>query len=267
MSDTPIINVQHLTKTFGDFGAVNDISFSVSPGERFAFLGPNGAGKSTTIKMITTLLDPTGGTIEVNGKNPEEDPDTVRHSIGIVFQDPSLDDDLTAEENMTFHAMLYGVPANERKDKIHTLFDLVDLYDRKDDLVRTFSGGMKRRLEIARALIHEPLVLFLDEPTLGLDPQTRNHIWSYINNLNTEKGMTVFFTTHYMEEASRNAERVAVIDNGVIIALASPQEILDKTQTTNLEEAFIQLTGHHIRKDGAGELDTLRQGARMWGRR
>lgn len=262
-----IIQIKNLVKRFGDFEAVKSISLDVKEGEVFAFLGPNGAGKSTTIKMITTLLHPTGGLIAVNGEDPIKNPDAVRRSIGIVFQDPSLDDDLTAQENMEFHAMLYGVPAKNRKKKIGELFELVDLSDRKKNLVREFSGGMKRRLEIARALIHEPKILFLDEPTLGLDPQTRNHMWSYVSNLNKSKGMTVFFTTHYMEEAARNAGRIAIIDQGKIVSLGTPEQIVAKSGKENLEDAFIELTGHNIREEGAGELDGLRRGAKMWGRR
>lgn len=262
-----IINIKNLTKKFKDFTAVDAISFSVQRGEIFAFLGPNGAGKSTTIKMLTTLLHPTSGEISLDGHDPVSEPDIVRRAIGIVFQDPSLDDDLTAEENLYLHAMLYGVPAKERKAKIDQMFELVDLADRKKNFVKEFSGGMKRRLEIARALIHKPKVLFLDEPTLGLDPQTRNHIWNYINELNKQNGMTIFFTTHYMEEASRNARRLAVIDNGKIVAMGSPEEIMTKTGKDNLEDAFIELTGHVIREQGAGELDSLRRGAKAWGRR
>lgn len=262
-----IISVKNLVKKFGDFTAVNNVSFEVEKGEIFAFLGPNGAGKSTTIKMLTTLLEPTSGEINLAGANPQTDSDKVRHSLGIVFQDPSLDDDLTALENMELHAMLYGVSKSERKPKIDKLLELVDLSDRKESIVREFSGGMKRRLEIARSLIHEPEVLFLDEPTLGLDPQTRNHMWGYIKDLNKAHGMTVFFTTHYMEEASRMAERVAIIDKGAIIETGSPEEIMKKNETESLEDAFIKVTGHQIRDEGANSLDTLRQGARIWGGR
>ncbi len=262
-----IIKIRDLVKRFGEFSAVQGISLDVKEGEVFAFLGPNGAGKSTTIKMITTLLHPTSGSITVGGFDPIAESEEVRRSIGIVFQDPSLDDDLTAEENMEFHAMLYGVPSQERKSRIDRLFELVDLSDRKKNLVREYSGGMKRRLEIARALIHEPKILFLDEPTLGLDPQTRNHMWSYVSNLNKEKGMTIFFTTHYMEEAARNADRIAIIDQGKIVSLGTPKEIVEKSGKENLEDAFIELTGHMIREEGAGELDALRAGAKMWRRR
>ncbi|HVT01386.1 MAG TPA: ATP-binding cassette domain-containing protein, partial [Patescibacteria group bacterium] len=220
-----IISVTNLVKKFNEFTAVNDISFDVKKGEIFAFLGPNGAGKSTTIKMLTTLLDPTSGIIEINENNPTDNKDKVRKSFGIVFQDPSLDDDLTAYENMKLHAVLYSVPSKIQKERIKTLLEFVELWDRKNDLVKTFSGGMKRRLEIARGLLHHPKILFLDEPTLGLDPQTRNHMWTYIKDVNKKEGMTVFFTTHYMEEAERSAGRIAVIDHGKIIASGTPADL------------------------------------------
>src|SRR5258708_2524001 len=192
-----MIRVQNLTKRFGDLTAVDNVSFEVNKGEIFAFLGPNGAGKSTTIKMLTTLLHPTSGTISVDGHDPMREADAVRHSFGIVFQDPSLDEDLTAYENMELHGVLYNVPAMQRKQRIVELLQFVELSDRTHDYVKTFSGGMKRRLEIARGLLHHPKIIFLDEPTLGLDPQTRNHMWEYLRKLNAEEGVTVFFTTHY----------------------------------------------------------------------
>jgi ABC-2 type transport system ATP-binding protein len=201
-----MIEVQNLTKRYGAFRAVDRISFSVSKGEIFGFLGPNGAGKTTTIKMLTTMLKPTEGSVRVGGFDPVRDQGAVRRTIGIVFQDPSLDEALTAFENMELHAVLYRVDPRERGGRIEKLLRFVELWDRRTDLVKRFSGGMKRRLEIARALLHEPKVMFLDEPTLGLDPQTRNHIWRYIENLSRERGVTVFFTTHYMEEADRVAD-------------------------------------------------------------
>ncbi len=261
------INVKNLSVSFGDFVAVNDISFIVPGGEIFAFLGPNGAGKTTTIKVLTTLLHKTKGDVNIGGVPIDGDQNQIRKLFGIVFQDQSLDDELTAYENMEFHGILYGVPKEIRKNKIDTLFNLVDLSDRKNDLVRNYSGGMKRRLEIARALIHEPSILYLDEPTLGLDPQTRNHIWEYINNLNKNTGMTIFFTTHYMDEAAKNAHKVAIIDAGKIVASGTPAELIKRTGKTNLEDAFISLTGHTMRDTGAGALDALRQGARAWGRK
>src|SRR5579859_5311580 len=217
MVDT-IIEVKNLVKKFGDFTAVDDISFNVTHGERFAFLGPNGAGKSTTIKMLTTLLPQTSGSITVDGHDPVSQSSAVRRSFGIVFQDPSLDDELTARENMELHGLLYNVPSKTRSERIGELLRFVELYDRKDSYVKEFSGGMKRRLEIARGLLHHPKIIFLDEPTLGLDPQTRNHMWQYLQELNAKEGTTVFFTTHYMEEADRNAQRIAIIDHGKIIA-------------------------------------------------
>ncbi len=263
----PMVEVKNLTKKFGKFTAVNDISFNVEKGEIFAFLGPNGAGKSTTIKMLTTLLHPTSGSLMLNGYNPETNPNAVRHSFGIVFQDPSLDDELTAYENMEFHGILYGVPKNVLKERIDQFLEFVDLADRKKSLVKEFSGGMKRRLEIARGLLHHPTIMFLDEPTIGLDPQTRNHMWSYLQNLNKQEGTTIFFTTHYMEEAERNAQRIAIIDRGALIASGTPQELIDTTKTNTLEEAFLQLTGDTIREEHAGSVDRMRMGARMWGRR
>jgi len=260
---TPIITVSGLTKKFKDLVAVNNISFSVLPGEIFAFLGPNGAGKSTTIKMLTTLLRASSGTINLNGFDPIIQPYQVRQSFGIVFQDHSLDDDLTAYENMHFHAVLYKVPKAVSTQRIEELLKMVELWDRKNDMVKTFSGGMKRRLEIARGLLHQPKVLFLDEPTLGLDPQTRNHIWNYIINLNKENGITVFFTTHYMEEAQKVAGRIAVIDHGQIVAQGTVAELEQKTQTDTLEEAFLSLTGHEIREEAGSQLDRMRRMKRL----
>lgn len=261
------IDVKHLKKMFprssfggglaNGFTAVDDISFTVKPGEIFAFLGPNGAGKTTTIKMLTTLLKPTTGSIFLNGYNALTQQAQARNSFGIVFQDPSLDDELTAYENMQFHAMLYKVPAN--KDKIKELLDFVELTDRKDSLVKTFSGGMKRRLEIARGLLHHPKIFFLDEPTQGLDPQTRNHIWEYIVNLAKKDGITIFFTTHYMEEAQETANRIAIMDHGKIIQVGTPQELQKITKTNTLEKAFLALTGSTIRDEDASGADRMRQ--------
>jgi ABC-2 type transport system ATP-binding protein len=262
-----IIEVKNLLKQFGDFTAVDHISFEVKKGEIFAFLGPNGAGKSTTIKMLTTLLRPTSGTITLDGHNPAGDPEEVRRSFGIVFQDPSLDDELTAKENMEFHGVLYGVPSKLRKQRIEELMKFVELWDRRDSLVKEFSGGMKRRLEIARGLLHHPKVIFLDEPTLGLDPQTRNHMWTYLQDLNKKEGVTVFFTTHYMEEAARIAQRIAIIDHGKIIAAGSAADLTKQTQTASLEEAFLKLTGSEIRDEESSATDRLRNRAKMMGGR
>ncbi len=253
-----IIEVKNLTKKFEEFTALNDISFEVEKGEIFAFLGPNGAGKSTTIKILTTLLDPTEGEIRMNGYDPSQNPDKVRHSFGIVFQDPSLDDDLTAWENMEFHGVLYNVPKKIRRERINQMLRFVELYDRKNNLVKDFSGGMKRRLEIARGLLHHPKILFLDEPTLGLDPQTRNHMWNYIRELNKSEQVTVFFSTHYMEEAEKVASRIAIVDHGKIIAAGTSKSLKEKTKADSLEEAFLALTGKTIRYEGGSPTDRMR---------
>ena len=253
-----MIDVEDLTKKFGDFTAVDNVSFHVDKGDIFAFLGPNGAGKSTTIKMLTTVLKPTSGSMALDGKDPVRQQHEARKSFGIVFQDPSLDDELTAYENMYFHGMLYGVPASGLKTKIEQFLRFVDLWDRKDNLVKEFSGGMKRRLEIARGLLHHPKILFLDEPTIGLDPQTRNHLWSYIENLNKTEGLTIFFTTHYMEEAERVAKHIAVIDHGKIIARGTADELKQQTKTDNLEDAFLNLTGRNIREEEVSGADRMR---------
>ena len=224
---TVAIRVDHLTRKFNELVAVNDISFDIGQGEIFGLLGPNGAGKTTTLSMLVTMLRPTSGTATVNGMDIERDEDGVRKSIGIVFQDQSLDEELTAWENMDFHGRLYRIPGDTRRQRITELLKLVELEDRKDDIVKTFSGGMRRRLEIARGLLHRPVVLFLDEPTLGLDPQTRNHLWEYIAKLAKENGITIILTTHYMEEADRLCNRVAIIDHGKIIALDTPANLKD----------------------------------------
>lgn len=261
-----IIEVKNLTKKFGDFVAVKDVSFSVEEGGIFAFLGPNGAGKSTTIKMLTTLLQPASGFIRVNGHDPLTEPDEVRHSFGIVFQDPSLDEDLTALENLELHGVLYSVPKDTLTKRIPEMLALVELSDRQNDFVRDFSGGMKRRLEIARGLLHHPKIIFLDEPTLGLDPQTRNALWSYVQKLNADEGITVFFTTHYMEEADRVAKNIAIIDHGVIIAQGSSAELQKQTGTATLEEAFLKLTGSAIRDEASTSANHMRQARQMWAR-
>lgn len=262
MTNDLAIEVKNLTKKFGPpaggFTAVDNISFEVKKAEIFAFLGPNGAGKSTTIKMLTTLLSPTSGQMKVNGFNSQNEQDKVRKSFGIVFQDPSLDDELTAFENMQFHGVLYKVPNPLRKQRIEELLKIVELWERKDHLVKTFSGGMKRRLEIARGLLHHPKIFFLDEPTIGLDPQTRNQMWSYILDLNKSEQITIFFTTHYMEEAEKMAQRIAIIDHGKIVASGSPEQLKLQTKTKSVEQAFLSLTGHQIREEEANNLDRLR---------
>jgi len=224
---TVAIHIQNLTRRFNDLTAVDNISFDIRQGEIFGLLGPNGAGKTTTLSMLATMLVPSSGSATVNGIDIEKDPDGVRKSIGIVFQDQSLDEELTAWENMDFHGRLYRIPAETRKTRIADLLALVELNDRKDDIVKTFSGGMRRRLEIARGLLHHPAVLFLDEPTLGLDPQTRNHLWTYIATLAKEKGITIILTTHYMDEADRLCDRIAIIDHGKIIAIDTPKNLKD----------------------------------------
>lgn len=262
-----MIKVTNLTKKFKDFVAVDNISFSIDKGEFAAFLGPNGAGKTTSIKMLTTLLHPSSGKIQINGVDPAENSFEARRAFGIVFQDPSLDEELSAFENMELHAVLYKVPSRGRAEKIKSLLEFVELWDRKDSFVKTFSGGMKRRLEIARGLLHEPLILFLDEPTAGLDPQTRNHMWKYIEKLNREKQMTVLFTTHYMEEAEKFARRVLIIDQGKIVRDGSPQKLIQEAGASNLEEAFLKYTGHGIREEEASAAEQMRQHRRMWGGR
>ncbi len=261
------IEVTDLVKTFKDIQAVDQISFRVGDGKIFGFLGPNGAGKTTTIKMLTTTLAPTSGTIRLNGHDPAQNPLQARKSFGIVFQDPSLDSELTAFENMELHAVMYGVPRSERRDRIENLLTFVELWERRSSFTKTFSGGMKRRLEIARALLHTPKILFLDEPTLGLDPQTRNHIWGYIQNVAREEKMTVFFTTHYMDEADRVADEIAIIDRGKIISHGTPSFLKESTKTASLEEAFIALTGQAIRDEEASAQDRMRTLGKVWGRR
>ena len=224
---TIAIHVKDLTRRFGELVAVDQISFDIEQGEIFGLLGPNGAGKTTTLSMLSTMLEPTSGTATVMGIDIAKDQDGVRKAIGIVFQDQSLDEELTAWENMDFHGRLYRIPKEIRLQRIDELLKLVELTDRRNDIVKTFSGGMRRRLEIARGLLHHPAVLFLDEPTLGLDPQTRNHLWQYIETLAREKNITIILTTHYMEEADRLCNRIAIIDHGKIIALDTPTRLKD----------------------------------------
>lgn len=261
-----IIEVKNLSKKFGDFTAVDNISFNVEKGEIFGFLGPNGAGKSTTIKMLTTLLHPTAGQMELDGSNPAHDQIGARKSFGIVFQDPSVDEELTAYENMYVHAVLYKIPGEQIKERVSKLLEFVELLDRRDDLLKNFSGGMKRRLEVARGLLHHPKILFLDEPTLGLDPQTRNHMWSYIKDLNKSENMTIFFTTHYMQEAEDVANNIAIIDHGKIVARGSPEELKRQTGQSSLEDAFLQLTGRQIRAEEGSHMDRMRITKKMWRR-
>jgi ABC-2 type transport system ATP-binding protein len=244
-----MILVQSLTKKFDDFTAVNDISFNVETGSIFAFLGPNGAGKSTTIKMLTTVLKPTSGEISINGFDVLKEQNKARESFGIVFQDLSLDDYLTAYENMVYHAVVYKVPKKERSERIQKSLEIVGLWDRRSEYVKAYSYGMKRRLEIARALVHYPTILYLDEPTVGLDPHTRIAIWDHIRKLNEEKKMTIFLTTQYLEEAEAIAFKVAIINHGKIIEFGTVKEIKTRTKTESLEKAFLKLTGRDLRDD------------------
>ena len=259
-----MIRVQNLVKTFGTFTAVNDVSFDVAAGEIFAFLGPNGAGKTTTIKMLTTLLHPTSGAIQLDGLDPQKNQSAVRQRFGIVFQDPSLDGDLTAAENMEIHGVLYHVPHKVRKQRTEELLNLFELWDRRNDQVKKFSGGMKRRLEIARGFLHTPKILFLDEPTLGLDPQSRNQLWNHVKRVNEAEKVTVFLTTHYMDEADRVAHRIGVIDHGKLVTQGTPKEIKEQTNSESLEDAFLKLTGSTIRDESADSADQMRQFAKMW---
>jgi ABC-2 type transport system ATP-binding protein len=218
------IKVEGLVRSFGDFVAVDGVTFTVHEDEIFGFLGPNGAGKTTTINMLCTLLRPDAGSAKVNGFSVIDEQAAVRKSIGLIFQDQSLDEQLTGRENLRFHAMMYDLTRETFQERVDDLLAMVELSDKADDLVRTYSGGMKRRLEIARGLLHHPRVLFLDEPTLGLDPQTRRHIWDYLRKLRREKGVTMFMTTHYMDEAE-NCDRIAIIDHGKIVSLDSPENL------------------------------------------
>lgn len=252
-----MISAKGVVKRFGDVTAVNDISFEVKKGEIFAFLGPNGAGKSTTIKMLTTMLRPTSGKLLLAGHDVTKERDSARKSFGIVFQDPSLDEELSAYENMDLHAVLYGMSKEERQRQIEELLKLVELWDRREHMIKTFSGGMRRRLEIARGLLHEPDILFLDEPTLGLDTQTRNLMWQYVKRLSDEKGMTIFFTTHYLDEAEAAAERIAIIDHGTIVAQGTTASLTKQTKTKSLEKAYLKLTGETIRDDSGANNDGL----------
>lgn len=224
MSNESIISVNSLSRSFGDLEAVKTVSFDVMKGEIFGFLGPNGAGKSTTITMLCTMLAPSGGTATINGFDITHEQVRVRENIGIIFQENTLDEDLTAEENLNLHCAFYRIPKEERTTRVQEVLRMVELDDKASIIVGTFSGGMKRRLEIARGLLHYPRVLFLDEPTVGLDPQTRAHIWDYIMKLKEREGITIFLTTHYMDEAEF-CDRVAIMDHGIIIALDTPDRL------------------------------------------
>ncbi len=253
------IEVRGLMRRFGNLVAVDRIDLGVRHGEVFAFLGPNGAGKSTTIKMLTTLLRPTEGTICLNGRDAVRDPTGARRQFGIVFQDTTVDTELTAYENMELHGVLYGIPRAEMQGRIGSLLELVRLSDRANDYVKTFSGGMVRRLEVARGLLHDPSILFLDEPTIGLDAQTRALLWQHVNEMNDRSGTTVFFSTHYIEEAEMAADRIAVIDHGRIVATGTVQELKERTRAATLEAAYLSLTGTEVREERVTGGEQLRE--------
>ena len=245
---TKAIDVQRVSKKYAGLTVVDDVSFSVNQGELFGFVGPNGAGKTTTINILCTLAKPTGGIALVNGYDVVKDTSAIRRTIGVVFQETTLDSYLTAEQNLLFHAYAYGVPKDIMQTRMKNLLQLVDLWDRKNAKIQTFSGGMKRRLELVRGLIHHPKVLFLDEPTLGLDPQTRNYIWGYLDRIRREENVTIFMTTHYMDEAD-TCDRIAVIDNGKIVAIDSPDTLKNKLggdvvflRTSDQSEALRELS-------------------------
>jgi ABC-2 type transport system ATP-binding protein len=254
-----VIEARNLTKIYeeGDVLAVDDINFDIKKGEIFALLGPNGAGKTTTISMLATLLKPTEGNAVVNTHNIEQDPDKVRKSIGVVFQEPSLDGDMKARENLELHAILYGMSKSERRKKINEVLKLVDLDGKEEMYAKNYSGGMKRRLEIARGLIHTPKVLFLDEPTLGLDPQTRRKIWEKIKQLNRELNMTILLTTHYMEEADELAHRICIMDHGKIIALDTSENLKHKLSGDIIEITLDEIEDFSITQDLISELQSV----------
>jgi ABC-2 type transport system ATP-binding protein len=254
-----MIKVENLTKKFNGFTAVDSINFEVDEGCVFGLLGPNGAGKTTTISMLSTLLSPTSGTAQINGHDVRKDPAAVRRSIGIVFQDPSSDDILTGRENLLLHCLLFDVPNAEIKSRIDWALKLVDLTEWKDTLLKKYSGGMRRRLELARGLLHRPRILFLDEPTLGLDPQARENIWEYIEDLVKKEKVSIILTTHYMEEADRLCDQVAIIDHGKIIISGTPDELKAKIPEpqrppeifkATLHDVFLHYTGRQLRENG-----------------
>jgi len=242
-----VIEVNHLVKRFNGLTAVDDISFSVHQGDIFAFLGPNGAGKSTSMKILTTVLNPTSGEVYVNGHNVVKEEHRVRESIGVVFQEHTIDEYLTAYENLYYHCALYKVPRKERKERIDDMLNTIGLWDRKHHLVKTFSGGMKRRIEIVRGLLHYPQILILDEPTSGLDAQTRFFLWNHIDKINENYQVTIFLTSHNMEEIEKVSRHTAIIDHGKILAMGTNDEIKAKTGTASLERAFLEVTGYSLR--------------------
>jgi ABC-2 type transport system ATP-binding protein len=250
------VEAENLKRTFEGVTAVESVNLAIEPGEMFAFLGPNGAGKTTTIKMLCTLLRPDSGHARINGHDVVTASAEVRASIGIVFQEYTLDDYLSAERNLAYHCMIYHVPRRERRARVARALELVGLTDRANDRVRGFSGGMKRRLEVARALLHEPQVLFLDEPTVGLDPQTRRYLWEHLHALRRDAGVTLFLTTHYMSEAE-DADHVAIIDHGSIITKGTPASVIEETAADTLEDAFVALTGNDLRPEEASGRERL----------
>jgi len=267
-STPPAIEVEALGKTYGEVEAVAGVSFTVASGEVFGFLGPNGAGKTTTINMLCTLARPTSGTARVNGFDVASERGDVRRHIGLVFQDPSLDGYLTAAQNLRMHAELYGIDGRVVPDRMRQMLEMVDLWDRRDQRVQTFSGGMRRRLEIARGLLHSPRVLFLDEPTIGLDPQTRSAIWRYIGALREAEGTTIFMTTHYMDEAEL-CDRVAIMDRGQIVVLDTPEALKASITSVTvasptMDDVFMRYTGSTVRDtDTSSAADGNRELARV----
>lgn len=259
-----IIEVKNYTKKYGDFTAVDNVSFNVEQGSIFAFLGPNGAGKSTTINTLVTMMEKTSGTLLIDGRDVSKEKDEVRKAIGVVFQSQTLDEKMTIIENLNMHCVFYAIPKREVKRRIHFVLDLVDLLEWKNKIVASLSGGMKRRLEIARALLHYPKVLFLDEPTSGLDPQTRNKMWEYITRLQKEKNITIFLTTHYMDEAEI-CDHVAIMDNGKIMVDDTPENlkrrytkdkgIVKVSNPDNFEEALIKEKWTYKKEKGAFYID------------
>jgi len=256
------IETRNLTKKYGALTAVDALDLRIKRGEIFGLLGPNGAGKTTLISMLCTMLEPTSGNAKVNGFDISAEQSAVRKNIGIVFQDPSLDDELTAWENLDIHGELYGMQGGVKQAAIGDALKTVELYDKKDELVKHYSGGMKRRLEIARGLMHAPAVLFLDEPTIGLDPQTRRRIWDSVKKMNREKNVTVILTTHYIDEADALCGRVAIVDHGKIVACGAPSKLKKKGES--LEEVFLRLTGSEIREEKGGSTQTMRARMRAW---